>query len=220
MITFMCVHCNEELKVPDNTAGKRGKCPHCGKVVQIPMQAAPLEAVVEPEPATFAMAPPAAPPSLPTPAPAAVSVTPMPEFKAPPPALGEPPAAYAPPADEPASGSLFAQPGIEFAVGSIILGLGSMLLSANCLLIAAVSITRVTLFLWWLSVTGVGAFGVVLAVFGMKVPRPRAAPGHWYLLVGIVLNGAALLLALVIFLVILTAPDVMSGPQPRMKGPF
>jgi hypothetical protein len=238
MITFMCVHCNEELNVPDHTAGKRGKCPHCGKIVHIPTPAQPLDAVLDPEPATFAVAPvPAPPPAVPpppapppsTPFPSAVGTTPSPEFRVPPPAPGpapsppvlEPAPAYPPPAEQPAAGpvtgSVFTLPGMEMAVGSILLGLGAMLLSANCLLFLAVAVTRFTLFLWWLSVTGVGAFGILLAVLGLKAPRPRGAPGFWYLLVGLVLNGVALLLALIVFLVILAAPDL--GQQPRFNRP-
>src|SRR5262245_24539082 len=98
MITFMCVHCNEELKVPDNTAGKRGKCPHCGKVVQIPQQAPPMEAVLDPEPATFAVAP------MPAPPPAAPSTTPMPAMVGSAPSLPAVPAlppAQQPPVDSP-----------------------------------------------------------------------------------------------------------------------
>src|SRR5262245_49160634 len=231
MITFMCVHCSEELHVPDHTAGKRGKCPHCGKVVQIPTPAPPLDAVLEPEPATFAVAPPPAPAppiasSMPTPPPAVFGTMPSPEFRVPPPAAPAPPAP--PPLDQPpslspsdrpaagpVSGSLFALPGMEMAVGSILLGLGAMLLSANCLLFMAVAITRFTLFLWWLCVTGVGAFGILLAVLGLKAPRPHGAPGFWYVLVGLVLNAVAVLLALIVFLVILTAPDTIQRPQGR-----
>lgn len=35
-ISFHCEHCGKEIKAPDTTAGKRGKCPHCQGVCYIP----------------------------------------------------------------------------------------------------------------------------------------------------------------------------------------
>lgn len=35
-IEFACVHCQQYVRVGDAAAGKKGKCPHCGTVVQIP----------------------------------------------------------------------------------------------------------------------------------------------------------------------------------------
>ena len=35
-ITFQCEHCHKEVKAPDGTAGKRGKCPHCQQSCYIP----------------------------------------------------------------------------------------------------------------------------------------------------------------------------------------
>jgi hypothetical protein len=35
-ITFRCEHCRENVKAPDEAAGKRGKCPHCGMTSYIP----------------------------------------------------------------------------------------------------------------------------------------------------------------------------------------
>jgi hypothetical protein len=218
MITFMCVHCNEELKVPDNTAGKRGKCPHCGKVVQIPQQAPPMEAVVEPEPATFAVAP------MPAPSPAAVSTTPMPM-----PMMGsapslpaapalpptQQPAPVSPPAEEPVgpmggSGSVLSQSGLELTVCSIVLGLGAMLFSSSTVLGAITIFSKVVLFLWWICVTGTSGFGLYLGIMGLRAPRSRTAPGFWLALSGLVLCGVALLGALITLLFALTA-----GPSPR-----
>lgn len=42
-ITFTCEHCRKELKAPDEAAGKRGKCPHCGQSSYIPHPPAPEE---------------------------------------------------------------------------------------------------------------------------------------------------------------------------------
>ena len=36
MITFNCDGCSATFKVPDDKAGKRGKCPRCGAVVSVP----------------------------------------------------------------------------------------------------------------------------------------------------------------------------------------
>ena len=35
-ITFQCEHCRKEVKAPDEAAGKRGKCPFCGRSNYIP----------------------------------------------------------------------------------------------------------------------------------------------------------------------------------------
>lgn len=35
-ITFWCEHCKGRMKVPNEVAGKRGKCAHCGQLVRIP----------------------------------------------------------------------------------------------------------------------------------------------------------------------------------------
>ena len=37
-ILFRCTECNGKIKVPDNKAGKRGKCPKCNTLVFIPIQ--------------------------------------------------------------------------------------------------------------------------------------------------------------------------------------
>ncbi|MHC4083760.1 MAG: TFIIB-type zinc ribbon-containing protein [Planctomycetota bacterium] len=36
MIEFKCSHCGRSIRVRDDYAGKRGKCPSCGQVIQIP----------------------------------------------------------------------------------------------------------------------------------------------------------------------------------------
>jgi hypothetical protein len=36
MITFSCEHCGKVIKVPDNFAGKRGKCTGCGQIMTVP----------------------------------------------------------------------------------------------------------------------------------------------------------------------------------------
>ena len=35
-IDFNCPHCNNKLRAPEDSAGKNGKCPKCGKIVEIP----------------------------------------------------------------------------------------------------------------------------------------------------------------------------------------
>ena len=47
MIEFKCSRCGKQLKVKDEAAGKRGKCPQCGTVLQVP-DASP-EPTLEPE---------------------------------------------------------------------------------------------------------------------------------------------------------------------------
>jgi hypothetical protein len=36
MIAFACDGCSQKLKVKDALAGKKGKCPHCGKALRVP----------------------------------------------------------------------------------------------------------------------------------------------------------------------------------------
>ena len=40
MISFSCPHCNKALRVKDELAGKRGKCPGCGQAFAIPATSA------------------------------------------------------------------------------------------------------------------------------------------------------------------------------------
>lgn len=35
-IKFTCEHCRKEVKAPDSAAGKRGRCPYCGRTSYIP----------------------------------------------------------------------------------------------------------------------------------------------------------------------------------------
>ena len=65
-IKFLCSHCLKVLSVKDQLAGKRGKCPHCGTVVLVPVPAKPASAPAAPRPASApAASPPAAPPAPP-----------------------------------------------------------------------------------------------------------------------------------------------------------
>jgi serine/threonine protein kinase len=41
-IEFSCPHCRLPVRTPASTAGKKGKCPNCGAVVQIPLHSTPL----------------------------------------------------------------------------------------------------------------------------------------------------------------------------------
>ena len=53
MIEFPCPHCRKTVRTPDSTAGKRGKCPHCGQLTSIPQAiqpsqpAAPADPIIE-----------------------------------------------------------------------------------------------------------------------------------------------------------------------------
>ncbi len=40
-IDFSCNHCGKKLRVPDDFAGKKAKCPQCQEVVSIPAADAP-----------------------------------------------------------------------------------------------------------------------------------------------------------------------------------
>jgi serine/threonine protein kinase/formylglycine-generating enzyme required for sulfatase activity len=43
MIAFRCAHCNKDLKVKDDLAGKKVKCPSCGKIGVVPQTAPALQ---------------------------------------------------------------------------------------------------------------------------------------------------------------------------------
>jgi phage FluMu protein Com len=49
-IEFGCPSCQQLVRVGDGAAGKKGKCPHCGTIIQIPgaTQPAPLQAFAAP----------------------------------------------------------------------------------------------------------------------------------------------------------------------------
>jgi len=82
MIRFNCDQCGTAIEVPDEHAGKRGRCPGCKALVTIP--SAPAGESI-PSPAPPAPAPPApAPPPAPPQAPAAPQI------------LSPPPPVYAP----------------------------------------------------------------------------------------------------------------------------
>ena len=46
-IEFPCPTCRHLVRTPDATAGKKGKCPQCGAVVQIPGPQSPAPAVIK-----------------------------------------------------------------------------------------------------------------------------------------------------------------------------
>ena len=41
-IEFTCQQCQNTLRVPDDSAGKKSRCPQCGNVQQIPLASAPV----------------------------------------------------------------------------------------------------------------------------------------------------------------------------------
>ncbi|HZN35673.1 MAG TPA: hypothetical protein VFB80_17710 [Pirellulaceae bacterium] len=75
-IEFSCPACHQLVRTPDAAAGKKGKCPLCGAVVQIP---APAAAPVKPAPAKPAPPKPAAPKPAPKSAPVKPAPVPVPE---------------------------------------------------------------------------------------------------------------------------------------------
>lgn len=42
-ITFRCEHCRKSVNAPDEAAGRRGKCPHCGGSSYIPLPKSQVE---------------------------------------------------------------------------------------------------------------------------------------------------------------------------------
>ena len=72
-IKFLCTNCKTVVSVKDEFAGKRGKCPHCQKIVVVPTPAArPSAAAVKPADGQ------AAPPPAPQPPKSAIQTTPPP----------------------------------------------------------------------------------------------------------------------------------------------
>ncbi len=49
-IEFLCAHCGQKLRVSDEAAGRRAKCPSCGQLNQIPQTGAPAEDPFAPSP--------------------------------------------------------------------------------------------------------------------------------------------------------------------------
>jgi phage FluMu protein Com len=71
-IEFHCPQCQRLMRTPDATAGKKGKCPGCGAIADIPRSAAPAarESTIAAQPAPQAApAAPSAPPAPPAAAP-------------------------------------------------------------------------------------------------------------------------------------------------------
>ena len=44
VIEFSCPHCGRELKLKDEAAGKRGRCPGCRNVITVPQPSVPPNA--------------------------------------------------------------------------------------------------------------------------------------------------------------------------------
>jgi predicted Zn finger-like uncharacterized protein len=51
-----CSNCQSKIKVPDNAAGKKGKCPKCGNVIVIPAAEPPVDEDIAPAPKSSASA--------------------------------------------------------------------------------------------------------------------------------------------------------------------
>ena len=51
MIEFKCSQCSKQLRVKDGAAGKRGKCPQCGAIIEVPCASSQQKApMVKPNP--------------------------------------------------------------------------------------------------------------------------------------------------------------------------
>jgi hypothetical protein len=64
-IPVTCPSCGHQTKAPDTAAGKRGKCPKCGGVVQVPSDAAPPVIDAEVVEAQVVDSPPPLPDTIP-----------------------------------------------------------------------------------------------------------------------------------------------------------
>src|SRR5262249_54545527 len=53
MLTFTCPHCSRNLRVKDELAGKKAKCPACGQPVNTPRTAAVSKDAAAPETTTL-----------------------------------------------------------------------------------------------------------------------------------------------------------------------
>ena len=49
MIRFTCEHCSRNVRVADKFGGKKGRCPYCKEVIEIPAQSEP-EPIPEDDP--------------------------------------------------------------------------------------------------------------------------------------------------------------------------
>jgi len=78
-IEFRCTGCQQQLRVPDTSAGKNAKCPKCGAVVIVPASSASLGAPLPGfAPPSSGFTPPPPPPSQPLPSPFSDAAKPFP----------------------------------------------------------------------------------------------------------------------------------------------
>ena len=61
MIAFSCSSCGQSLKIKDEMAGRKGKCPQCGKPIQVPVPVRTTGSVWPPPPNELKIPPPAIP---------------------------------------------------------------------------------------------------------------------------------------------------------------
>jgi phage FluMu protein Com len=194
MITFRCEHCNEELSVPDNTAGKKGKCPHCGKIVQIPTastvgeEQGPEGMIPEGD---FTPSPPRERPSRER------------EREREEDWERDRDVEERPRRSSPSGGGVLTEPSLEMAVMSIILGVTALVGVELMIPIRLLGVFPALIV--GLARVGLAAFGLVLGIMGIMKTVQRGAPGFWSNLVGIIICGCALLVSLVLFIMMMTA---------------
>jgi hypothetical protein len=214
MITFMCIHCNEELSVPDNTAGKKGKCPHCGQIVQIPT------ASTVPEES----------------APAGEGTREEPDFASPVPRekasrdrdrdrdrererdeeeydRGREEQL----APEPApAGPTLLRPELEFALLGLVLGMSSMICVEGTVFIRPISLFGTIML--GLGRLGLASFGIVLGMLGMGRSNRYRGTGWMSNLVAVILCATSAVLNLVMLIVSFTG-SMSSGGSPMRPVP-
>jgi hypothetical protein len=181
MITFTCGNCNQSLTVPDDSAGKKGKCPQCGNLVEIPTSS-PLPAY---SPPPLSQAPPAPPMSPPAAEPVFITGGPSED-------------SYR----EPAGKGVFQKPVMEFVLTSFLLG-GLALLNTGWI-IAVRPAGVFPSIMMSLAVLGLGGFGLTLGLFAMLKAMNQRMAGFWYVLTALVVSGTAVLMGLIMFIVALT----------------
>jgi hypothetical protein len=184
MITFTCPHCQQSLTVPDDSAGKKGKCPQCQNIVDIPVTSTPM--------------PPQTPPPQAQP------------FGSP---QAEPIFAQVGPEERPSRDrdrpsrdrggeSVFQKPTMEFVVSSLILGGLAFLGSPWIIAVRGAGVFPAVML--FIGVLGLAGFGLTLAIFAMMNAMNQRMAGFWYVLTALILSGVAVLMGLMMFIGALT----------------
>jgi hypothetical protein len=173
MITFTCPNCSQSLTVPDDSAGKKGKCPQCGNILDIPVTSTPAGFTPPPPPAASFMPPPA-----------------------------EPVFAHVEPTErsrrEPPGESVFQKPTLEFVIPSLILGGLAFLGSPGIVGVRFAGVFPAVMM--GIAILGLGGFGLTLAIIAMLKAMNQRMAGFWLVLTAVIVSGVAALLGLVMFI--------------------